>query len=359
MSSQWLYSRDGNDHGPVSSSELMELAKNGQLLPTDLLWKEGMAEWKPASSFPKLFPPQASADEMPVFVVTDNKPKTAHQSGDGTAKKRVLQTTALSKKQPALDPFLVGLAIFFVAPWGLYLLWRHPVLKHRTKWWVSACGWLLFLVVVGAFDDSEMQSDADADARMQTDARECAELQQEFLKAASQQMAELSLSMINKTPYKNSHKEQVDAVAEKIEGIKKRYSSGENKTKFEALIKKAEADLPQDSSGQGASHTSPSNTSRSTPSDHALSVLRQCTIGSTPEFVASLMREKGLERTATQNKTQDGKPRLIHFYGPDDAVFFFGRNSASGAWGLGLVRIDRQGYFPPMTSGGPPIRMNK
>ena len=93
------------------------------------------------------------------------------------------------------------------------------------------------------------------------------------------------------------------------------------------------------------------------PSDLAFSVLRQCSIGSTPEFVESLMREKGLERTDTQNKTQDGKPRLIHFYGPDDAVFFFGRNSASSAWGLILVRIDKQGYFPPMTSGGPPIRM--
>ena len=161
MADQWLYSRDGTDHGPVPSSTLVELAKNGELLPTDLRWKEGMAEWKPASSFPKLFPPQASADEMPVFVVTDNKPKTAHQSGGGTAKKRVLQTTALSKKQPALDPFLVGLAIFFVAPWGLYLLWRHPVLKHRTKWWVSACGWLLFLVVVGASSDENNSGNGD------------------------------------------------------------------------------------------------------------------------------------------------------------------------------------------------------
>ena len=109
---------------------------------------------------------------------------------------------------------------------------------------------------------------------------------------------------------------------------------------------------------RGESDAGTASTSES-PSDHAYSVLRQCTIGSTPEFVESLMRDKGLERTDTQNKTQDGKPRLIHFYGPDDAVFFFARNNASGAWGLVVVRIDQQGYFPPMTSGGPPIRMNK
>jgi len=80
MADQWIYSRDGTDHGPVPSSTLVELAKNGELLPTDLLWKEGMAEWKPASSFPKLFPPQASADEMPVFIVKDVKPKAVAEN---------------------------------------------------------------------------------------------------------------------------------------------------------------------------------------------------------------------------------------------------------------------------------------
>jgi hypothetical protein len=93
MADQWLYSRDGTDCGPVSSSTLVELAKNGELLPTDLLWKEGMADWKPASSFPKLFPPQASADEVPVFVVNDKKPK----AGNANDKTRVRQATSSLK----------------------------------------------------------------------------------------------------------------------------------------------------------------------------------------------------------------------------------------------------------------------
>jgi hypothetical protein len=59
------------------------------------------------------------------------------------------------QKQEGLDPFLVGLAIFFLAPLGLYLLWRHPVLKHQTKWWLCACGWILFLLIVGIFDEDE------------------------------------------------------------------------------------------------------------------------------------------------------------------------------------------------------------
>ncbi len=93
MADQWLYSRDGTDHGPVPSSTLVELAKNGELLPTDLLWKEGMAEWKPASSFPKLFPPQSSAEEVPVFVVNDKKPK----AGNANDKTRVRQATSSLK----------------------------------------------------------------------------------------------------------------------------------------------------------------------------------------------------------------------------------------------------------------------
>lgn len=75
MASEWYYSRDGEDRGPVSSAELKSLAAKGLLRRTDLLWKEGMAEWKPAGDFSRLFPegdtasvilePEEPADENP------------------------------------------------------------------------------------------------------------------------------------------------------------------------------------------------------------------------------------------------------------------------------------------------------
>jgi len=233
MASQWLYSRDGTEHGPVSSSELMELAKNGQLLPTDFLWKEGMAEWKPASSFPKLFPAQATPDEMPVVVVTDSKPTSTRQSGGGTAKKSASSTNASSKKEESLDPFLVGLAIFFVAPLGLYLLWRHPVLKHRTKWWLCACGWLLFLVVSGGSSDEDMEGDA----------RRYAKLNKEYMTVLNRDLTEMNMSMINKTRYKGTHKAEVTALKEELDAIDEKYSSGDSKAQFREMRIKAEADL--------------------------------------------------------------------------------------------------------------------
>jgi hypothetical protein len=50
MSSQWYITRDGKSKvGPYSSHQLRSFAKSGQLLHTDMVWKEGMAKWKKAS----------------------------------------------------------------------------------------------------------------------------------------------------------------------------------------------------------------------------------------------------------------------------------------------------------------------
>ncbi len=56
MSSEWHYAKGGSRLGPVASQRLKELAIAGELVPTDLIWKEGMAEWRPASTLKGLFP---------------------------------------------------------------------------------------------------------------------------------------------------------------------------------------------------------------------------------------------------------------------------------------------------------------
>jgi GYF domain 2 len=56
MAEQWFYSTGGTKHGPVPSKQLVALARGGKLSPTDLVWKEGMAEWKPAGKVKGLFP---------------------------------------------------------------------------------------------------------------------------------------------------------------------------------------------------------------------------------------------------------------------------------------------------------------
>jgi hypothetical protein len=56
MHEEWYYTKDGKNRvGPVSSSDLQALARSGELGPTDLVWKEGMAQWTPASLIKDLF----------------------------------------------------------------------------------------------------------------------------------------------------------------------------------------------------------------------------------------------------------------------------------------------------------------
>jgi len=44
---EWYYGKAGQQQGPVSAEKLKELMASGQLNVTDLVWKEGMGEWKP------------------------------------------------------------------------------------------------------------------------------------------------------------------------------------------------------------------------------------------------------------------------------------------------------------------------
>ena len=54
----WYFTRDGKKYGPYTAARLKEYAGSGQLLPTDLVWKEGMEGWKPASTVKGLFAAQ-------------------------------------------------------------------------------------------------------------------------------------------------------------------------------------------------------------------------------------------------------------------------------------------------------------
>lgn len=58
MAAEWHYSKEGKQHGPVSASVLKNLAKTGNLLPTDLIWKG----WGKRSQPPVAFVANAFGD---------------------------------------------------------------------------------------------------------------------------------------------------------------------------------------------------------------------------------------------------------------------------------------------------------
>lgn len=56
MSKQWFYISNGTQCGPVSPQQLLALCKSGTVTPSDMLWTEGLADWKVAGEVPSLFP---------------------------------------------------------------------------------------------------------------------------------------------------------------------------------------------------------------------------------------------------------------------------------------------------------------
>jgi len=57
MAKVWHVVIGGKQYGPLSNSDLKSLADSGRLKPQDHVWKEGLAEWIPASKVKGLFPP--------------------------------------------------------------------------------------------------------------------------------------------------------------------------------------------------------------------------------------------------------------------------------------------------------------
>ena len=55
MAAPWFVQKNGQQHGPFSDQQLLQLAASGQLQQGDLVCQQGMASWSPAGSVPGLF----------------------------------------------------------------------------------------------------------------------------------------------------------------------------------------------------------------------------------------------------------------------------------------------------------------
>jgi hypothetical protein len=82
----WYYAKDEQQQGPVTPAQLKSLANSGKLLPTDLVWKEGMADWAPASDVKGLFafvtlppPPPEPSTPQPTGATTASSPAAEEQ----------------------------------------------------------------------------------------------------------------------------------------------------------------------------------------------------------------------------------------------------------------------------------------
>ncbi len=69
---QWYYSKNATQLGPVPLDELRAKLASGEVLGTDLVWREGMLDWRPASTMFELAVPVAGPQAAPVSEETVN-----------------------------------------------------------------------------------------------------------------------------------------------------------------------------------------------------------------------------------------------------------------------------------------------
>jgi hypothetical protein len=75
---QWYYARNDQQFGPVSGTELKQLAEAGRLSPDDLLWREGMDAWTTAINLRGLF-----SEEPGTVKPAEGAPVTVGQAAAG------------------------------------------------------------------------------------------------------------------------------------------------------------------------------------------------------------------------------------------------------------------------------------
>jgi len=101
MATEWYYTKSGTKHGPVSSHDLRVFARDGKLAPTDLVWKEGMKEWQPASKVEGLFDASTPPEPPPIKQSQTSTPDIASAAkglfASVTAKAQELGAKATAK----------------------------------------------------------------------------------------------------------------------------------------------------------------------------------------------------------------------------------------------------------------------
>jgi hypothetical protein len=100
MAAEWYYAKNKQKVGPVTEAQLQELVRSGELSPTDMVWKQGMAKWQPAGAVDGLLPQSPPAPPEPPRLP------------DATSAVRSVWWERLNRNKPAYLSALLAVALF-------------------------------------------------------------------------------------------------------------------------------------------------------------------------------------------------------------------------------------------------------
>ena len=158
---QCYYSHKGQQFGPVTDQQLQQLADSGQLQPTDMVWKKGMAQWVPAETITGLTfvtsdKPPPLPDETAQAILIDEPQSSRQNSSVAPA---VAITTFWNQHRE--NPIFIGALLVFCFPLGLFLVWKHSSWTNKTKWiWTGVWAALVVVGMIGNRGDKPTRLDA-------------------------------------------------------------------------------------------------------------------------------------------------------------------------------------------------------
>lgn len=121
----WYYARGESEQGPISSAQIKALAATGALRRDDLVWKEGMENWLPASDVDELFPQNKKKGK-------ESETKTAPTpKGNKEDKENGAPTPRRAEARPSLPPDLDMTQVIRSVGRGLVVLGVLIVLMSR------------------------------------------------------------------------------------------------------------------------------------------------------------------------------------------------------------------------------------
>lgn len=153
------YAQDGQQHGPVSESELLNLIKSGDVSRDDLVWKSGMENWQPIRSVRSLLPSETSNTPAP----PDLGPYSESTGPSGAVEQTIKPSNTAGAVKYAgfwkrLFAFLIdAIIIFFPTAFIVFLLMSGGS-QQDTEAAINGLGFIVGWLYYAGMESSDNQA---------------------------------------------------------------------------------------------------------------------------------------------------------------------------------------------------------
>lgn len=145
----WWYAKRDKRFGPYSTSELKGAATAGQMASTDLIWKEGMDNWLPASSVKGLIPVAGPAVPPPLPAEQRSNTTTAKPLATKPQLSPNIRKSASADAPSFWNPIALSNWSFFLSPvFGAYLVAENYKAMGNTTEAKRSMDWLYISIAV-------------------------------------------------------------------------------------------------------------------------------------------------------------------------------------------------------------------